>query len=250
MRPELEDEFLVLESAYSADNTGCDFQPSENGASIWFPVASANSSLTLRLRLDVECPPDYPGSRLPVFRVAEGEGLPNAALERLTQALRGEEDSFGWSPEEPAIMLAVDRLKDLIAADESYYFQGSKTSTSATEGKKQQEQQQKPAWIVLWFDHLLQGKEHKKEANVLKALGSELTGLVCYGHPGLLILTGPGDTFRSFQQDCRRIGKTPTELFSCEAQTTRDLPRKGAHPVSFSEAKEFCHSQLGFKLEV
>eukprot|EP00930_Biecheleria_cincta_P056218 TRINITY_DN42383_c0_g1_i1.p1 TRINITY_DN42383_c0_g1~~TRINITY_DN42383_c0_g1_i1.p1 ORF type:complete len:308 (+),score=75.71 TRINITY_DN42383_c0_g1_i1:13-936(+) len=62
--------------------------------------------------------------------------------------------------------------------------------------------------MFYWCDHLLQGKQHKKEKELMTILqGSGLAGTVWFGRPGIVALEGPQDEVEAAAHACGRAGK-------------------------------------------
>ena len=70
------------------------------------------------------------------------------------------------------------------------------------------------------FNHLLHGKEHKKEASMVKAApGCGVNGVIYYGTPGIVVVEGdPGDV-ADYVRECRTIGKKPDVRIEEDAAT-------------------------------
>ena len=67
---------------------------------------------------------------------------------------------------------------------------------------------------VLKYNHLLLGSEHKKEKAMVSLAKKTITGGVCYGTPGLVLLLGADEDFvSSYLSDCRGIGKKGDLVF-------------------------------------
>ena len=72
--------------------------------------------------------------------------------------------------------------------------------------------------VILKFNHLLLGNEHKKEKSMMAAAKKTFLGGVCYGTPGLIILLGANDDDVShFLIECRAIGKKGVQVYTGES---------------------------------
>eukprot|EP01063_Lacrimia_lanifica_P018976 TRINITY_DN2596_c0_g3_i1.p1 TRINITY_DN2596_c0_g3~~TRINITY_DN2596_c0_g3_i1.p1 ORF type:complete len:137 (+),score=54.64 TRINITY_DN2596_c0_g3_i1:60-470(+) len=67
--------------------------------------------------------------------------------------------------------------------------------------------------VRCWYyiDHMLQGRQHKKEAECFDALqGSGLTGCAYCGHPAVVALEGQQAAIDDVIRLCKKAGKSPT----------------------------------------
>ena len=64
--------------------------------------------------------------------------------------------------------------------------------------------------VFYWVDHLLEGRQHKKELELLKLPGAlDLSGVLYFGRPGILLVEGTEADHDAFVREAKRIGKAP-----------------------------------------
>eukprot|EP00418_Pyrodinium_bahamense_P094930 CAMPEP_0179032510 /NCGR_PEP_ID=MMETSP0796-20121207/11624_1 /TAXON_ID=73915 /ORGANISM="Pyrodinium bahamense, Strain pbaha01" /LENGTH=280 /DNA_ID=CAMNT_0020728737 /DNA_START=260 /DNA_END=1099 /DNA_ORIENTATION=- len=93
--------------------------------------------------------------------------------------------------------------------------EGSSRAAEAAEAESARARQQlatPPAeWlrVVYWIDHMLEGRQHKKEAAVVEAATSmRMTGMLFYGAPSVFIVEGVKGDHDELVRDARKAGKT------------------------------------------
>ena len=204
------------------------------GLSLWLPV-DACAGVPARVRLDIVFPANYPDQQVCATKVVEvraggatttpvegGGGRGGGGRGGVTEVTLRREHSEAFNAELAAHLEAESSGFECAFAAIGFVCEhasrfltvgkegGEGTSCTASAGGGGATATE-TSRAFYTFNHLLCGKEHKKEAEMAK-LGSKacVSGAIVYGTPGLLILEGDADDIKEYLDDCRGAGKRGT----------------------------------------
>lgn len=158
-------------------------------------------------QMRVSLPPGYPATAVPRVLSCRFNELTSKASRA---ALADELDTFVASAAAGDELL-LELGQWVAETAEQLLHQQAKAQAQAAAAKAAASTKTPTEWrrFYFWVDHLLKGKEHKKEAQVEAILkGSGLSGKLYYGRPGLIAVEGPEAEVDEIVRECGKAGKT------------------------------------------
>ncbi|KAL7439014.1 hypothetical protein ACHAXM_007863 [Skeletonema potamos] len=178
--------------------------------------------------LEIRLPPHYPLSPPPS---SQSSSLPTLILHHvdshhlLTSLQKQElieELKEMYEPEMDMAIMWAERCREEFSeaaagADTGNDDDNDAITSHETNDNCDDDKQQSRSIRFLTYNHLLYGKSHKKESQIVSLAGKMgLIGFIVYGTPGiigLLMYNGNDDDIREFAKECsNRIGKRATVL--------------------------------------
>ena len=233
------DELTVLQSCYNPDELSVSTPPASFAllqASLEFkgkkkkgknPLPLVAFELILasgngcgKVAINVELPSTYPSQTLPTFsfRLEGGEPLSRQAADLIRASLDEElKDSCGDECCLSGISFLLGKIEEALTEE-----MNKKTLAAESKAVKA-ELREEHAWkrCFFWSNHLLNGRQHKKEAKVRDlAKNFGLTGCIYFGRPGIICVEGPSLIVDEFAREAGRAGK------QLKVKKTQSLPNK------------------------
>eukprot|EP00037_Helgoeca_nana_P022081 m.224527 g.224527 ORF g.224527 m.224527 type:complete len:295 (+) comp25880_c0_seq1:268-1152(+) len=184
-------------------------------------VVEFSLSMGLGLQSSAESgPPSEPGMLILTFALPSGypstqqlqvscrcDELSRRLLDVLTEAVAMDVDQLGVGSEAvlEVTSAALDHAQGVV--EEARAAQDAIAAAAAAASKANEKDSE---WrrVFFWSNHLLDGKSHKKEAQLKAAISAtNLTGAVFFGVPGVVVVEGPQMSIDQFEKDARALGK-------------------------------------------
>jgi hypothetical protein len=207
------DELTVMESMYDVSVEIDDGDLDAIRAAASGEAAEANAQLQYRVRVPLEVdgcsasllvvlPHGYPAtSALEVSCSLELRAGGGRKLDEQVSALLSERCAQSGVGAE-AVMDAVMWL----AEEGGRRASEAASAQAATEAPAPNEEWRR---VFYWIDHMAEGRQHKKEAEVVELARSlRLTGALYFGRPGILIAEGLQTSQDELVREARKAGKT------------------------------------------
>ena len=186
------------------------------------PAAPAAAAATIDLV--VTMPPTYPATAsLSATCLSVDTSLSRSQMDHLNAQLREHLDDDEFADVEcvmEAVGWATEAAEGAITALAEGKAKAAEAAASAAAGALPSGEWRR---CFYWIDHMLEGKQHKKEAKVVDCANSlRLTGQLYYGRPGIIVVEGPLAAADQFEREARKAGKT------IKIKKSQALPEKAA----------------------